>query len=167
MTKPTQKEEQSTHAISKLIEHLEEMKTSFGARAMRLVGVDTAITLARQVEEEQKIDENTSDGYHTFGELYEHRIRLFIALCKALRNDPQYQTGQKADIWCSVLHSDGTKFEDWFILGIGKERGEQITYHLPARFWNEVCEFAQVLEKAPEYDSHTSDDVLKRLKNTL
>jgi hypothetical protein len=112
---------------------------------------------------EEKITENTSDGYHTFKELYEHRILLFIALCRILRNDPQYQTGQKSEIWCSVLHSDGTKYDDWFILGIGKEKGEQITYHLPARFWNEVCEFAFVLDKAPEWDGHTSEDVLKRL----
>lgn len=112
--------------------------------------------------------ENTnevSDGYHTFGELYEHRIRLFISLCRILRNDPQYQTGKKAEIWCSVFHSDGSQWDDWFILGIGKEKGEQITYHIPSRFWNEVCEFAQVLEKAPKYDGHTASDVLERLKD--
>jgi len=95
------------------------------------------------------------DGYHTFDELYEHRIRLFIALCKAYH----------PPVWCSVLHSDGSKYEDWFILGMGREKGKQITYHLPARFWNEVCEFAEVLEKAPEFDGHTSQDVLERLKN--
>jgi hypothetical protein len=27
-----------------------------------------------------------SDGYHTFGELYDHRIQLFIALCKMMCN---------------------------------------------------------------------------------
>ena len=48
-------------------------------------------------------------------------------------------------------------------MGIGKEKGKQITYHLPARYWHEVCEFAEILEKAPEWDGHTSDDVLKRL----
>jgi len=68
------------------------------------------------------------------------------------------------DIWCSTLHSDGSSFGDWFILGINKEKGKQITYHLPARFWHEVCEFAEVLERAPEWDGHTSEDVLERLK---
>ena len=109
--------------------------------------------------------ENTgciSDGYHTFDELYEHRIRLFIALCKELAWEDE--PSQHVDIWCSTKHSDGSSFGDWFVLGIGKEKGEQITYHLPARFWNEVCKFAQVLDKAPEYDGHTSDDVLERLK---
>ena len=105
-----------------------------------------------------------SDGYHTFDELYEHRIVLFIALCKILYADPQYQTGQKADIWRSKLHSDGTSFDGWFIMGIGRNKGEQITYHLPISKWDET-EFAETREKAPEFDGHTSDDVLERLKN--
>ena len=104
------------------------------------------------------------DGYHTFGELYEHRIVLWIALCKILYNDPQYQTGQKADVWRSELHSDGTSFDGWFIMGIGRNKGEQITYHLPISKWEET-EFAETREKAPEFDEHTSDDVLERIKN--
>ena len=31
-----------------------------------------------------------SDGYHSFGELYDHRITLFITLCKILDKDPLY-----------------------------------------------------------------------------
>ena len=104
---------------------------------------------------------DASDGYHTFTELYEHRIQLYIALCRERVNVvPDYDY----PVWCSTLHHDGSSFGDWFILGMGKEKGKQITYHLPARFWNEVCEFAEVIEKAPEWDGHTSNDVLKRLK---
>lgn len=103
----------------------------------------------------------TCDGYHTFEELYEHRIILYIALCKDLAAQKELH------IWASTLHSDGTSFGDWFVLGIHKEKGNQITYHLPARFWGEVCEFAEILEKAPDYDNHTSDDVLERIKNLL
>ncbi len=106
---------------------------------------------------------DVSDGYHTFGELYEHRIVLFISLCKILRNDPQYQTGQKAEIWRSKLHSDNTMFDGWFIMGIGKEKEEQITYHLPIKKWKDT-EFAFTLDKAPEWDGHNSAAVLKRLK---
>ena len=95
------------------------------------------------------------DGYHSFEELYEHRIRLYIQLAKSVI--------AVNSVWCSTKHSDGSTFGDWFVLGINKERGEQITYHLPARFWNEVCEFSEVLEFAPCYDGHTSDAVLYRL----
>lgn len=109
--------------------------------------------------------EEISDGYHTFDELYEHRTVLFIVLCKRLSYvvDP---LEQPAKIWRSKKHSDGKLIfgGKWFVLGINKEKGEQITYHLPIEKWEE-CIFAETLDKAPEYDGHTSDDVLKRLKN--
>lgn len=101
-----------------------------------------------------KETDNISDGYHTFGELYEHRNTLFIALCK---------TRQVGEIWRSKLHFDGTMFEGVFILGIRKEKGRQISYHLPLSTWEET-NFAQTLEKAPEFDGHTSQDTLERLK---
>lgn len=99
------------------------------------------------------------DGYHTFTELYEHRHRLFIALMKA--------HPEKA--WHSKVHSDGSIMEGWFIAGIHTKNGD-ITYHLPMRFWDELfyCKgdapCVTTLEKAPEFDGHTSEDVLQRLK---
>lgn len=100
------------------------------------------------------------DSYHTFRELYDHRIELFIALCRTNR----YSDGGAGPTWRSKLHSDGSKFDGWFILGLGKREGQQITYHLPESKW-ESCDFAETLEKAPEFDGHTSEDVLKRLSN--
>ncbi len=112
-------------------------------------------------------DMEAQDGYHTFGELYEHRITLFIALCQLLRREESaigmVEQG-KGFVWRSKLHSDGTKFEGWFILGIGKENGKQITYHLPLSKWDDT-NFADTLEKSPEWDGHSAEDVLKRLKN--
>ena len=37
---------------------------------------------------------------------------------------------------------------------------KQITYHLPLSKWEETG-FAETLEKAPEFDGHTPDDVLE------
>ena len=108
---------------------------------------------------------NISDGYHTFGELYEHRITLYITMLsrmdasKDIFGDPMY----KDLIWKSKAHSDGSVWDGWFILGIFKNPGEQITYHLPMDKWDS-CYFAGELEKAPEWDGHTSNDVLERLK---
>lgn len=112
-----------------------------------------------------KIDENTSDGYHTFKELYEHRIALFKALMWA----------HWKNAWASKVHADGSIFEGWFIAGIHTPKGD-ITYHLPIKDWeelfkcrpdetgnNNIC--IMTLDKAPEFDGHTSDDVLERLKN--
>jgi hypothetical protein len=107
-----------------------------------------------------------SDGYHSFGELYEHRIRLFLALCKERKfhADTITELGGIAKgqhhVWAFVENES----EEWFLMGINKEKGEQITYHLPARFWSEVCEFAEILKEKPEFDGHTSADVLERLK---
>lgn len=103
-----------------------------------------------------------SDGYHTMDELYEHRIVLYVTLCRLLAKDLDHN-----GIWCSTKHSDGSTFGDWFVLGIGKEgdKDRQITYHLPARYWEEVCKFAKVLERAPKWDGHSSADVLERLKH--
>ena len=55
-------------------------------------------------------DMDASDGYHTFTELYEHRIALFIALCRARSEDDKFYGID--EIWRSKLHSDGTSFED-------------------------------------------------------
>lgn len=103
-------------------------------------------------------DMDASDGYHTFTELYEHRHTVFIALCRVL-----VESANHNGVWRSKLHSDGSAYEGWFILGIAKKLGEQITYHLPISKW-ESTDFAETLEKAPEYDGHTPEDVLNRLK---
>lgn len=113
------------------------------------------------IEETGKI----SDGYHTFDELYDHRIGLYISLCKTLASiNAMLPPGESyRSIWRSKLHGDGSSFEGWFILGINKVPGQQITYHLPLSRWDET-DFAAILEKAPEFDGHTPVDVLERLK---
>lgn len=101
--------------------------------------------------------QQVSDGYHTFGELYDHRITLYIALCDQLTD--------KLPVWRSKRHSDGELAfgGGWFVLGIGIDEGKQITYHLPELYWND-CDFAETFVHAPEFDGHSSSDVLMRLK---
>lgn len=107
-----------------------------------------------------------SDGYHTIEELYDHRVALFIALCRQFeKTDIGHEISMPKNVWCSRLHSDGSSYDGWFILGLFHEKGKQITYHIPERFWDECVSFCMVLENAPEYDGHTSADVLERLKN--
>lgn len=105
-----------------------------------------------------------SDGYHTFGELYGHRVTLWIAFCRLLAITPAFQ--QNFPVWRSKLHSDGSSFEGWFILGLFAEAGKQITYHLPMSEWENTW-FADTLEQAPEFDGHTAADVLQRLPNLI
>jgi hypothetical protein len=44
-----------------------------------------------------------------------------------------------------------------------KNKIEIMTYHLPLVEWDNTS-FAQTLERAPEYDGHTPNDVLERIK---
>lgn len=106
-----------------------------------------------------KADTNQiNDGFHSFKQLYDHRIGLFIALCR------EYNANRDHDkrVWKSQLHSDGSSMDGWFVMGIGTKRGEQITYHLPMVIWNKL-EDIKTLKKAPKFDGHTPDEVLFRL----
>jgi len=107
-----------------------------------------------------------SDGYHTFDDLYEHRITLYIALCKTMANKRYYGSdgNRQLGVWKSRRHSDGSVWDGWYLLGIFSEPGEQITYHLPTSRWD-ACDFAQEVDAAPPFDGHTSSDVLQRISN--
>lgn len=105
---------------------------------------------------------NISDGYHTFGELYETRAVLNIALFKYIRWSNKLADGPNP-VWRSKLHADNTMFEGMFILGVGSKPGEQITFHYHLDKWDD-CDFAETLEKAPEFDGHTPAEALERIK---
>jgi hypothetical protein len=107
-----------------------------------------------------------SDGYHTFDELYEHRIVNYITLLRKqakINSLPGESNEGDLKPWRTQTHSDGSVWDGWFLLGIGITTGKQITYHLPMSKWDE-CDFAMDVVSAPEWDGHTSADVLERLK---
>ena len=96
---------------------------------------------------------DTSDGYHTFNELYEHRHALFIAL---VISHPDIS-------WRSKKHHDGTSMEGWFICGMRLPTGD-ISYHLPMSKWEDLdTSGIDTLDVGVEWDGHTSADVVKRL----
>ncbi len=112
-----------------------------------------------------------SDGDHTMDELYEHRYRLFLALGRLydklpggkIRSQVDGTQHVKSKVWRTLTHSDGTPtYKRYFLMGIGYDEGEQISYHLPMRLWEEAS-FAETLEKGPEFDGHTSLHVAMRL----
>lgn len=98
-----------------------------------------------------------SDGFHSMDELYEHRHELFIALCRQLNAAGGY------DVWRSKLHDDDTMYPGQFVLGIHIEKGKQISYHLPIERWEDTAFVQETRDKAPAWDKHSSQDVLKRL----
>jgi hypothetical protein len=92
-----------------------------------------------------------SDGYHTFHDLYAHRIALFLALCRAVGMG-----------WKSRVHADGSAFDGWFIAGVTLPMVGEITYHLPNEAWDEAAHL-QTVAFAPPWDGHTPEDVVQRL----
>jgi hypothetical protein len=97
---------------------------------------------------------DTSDGYHTFNELYEHRHSLFIALANSYLSIS----------WKSKFHDDGTMWDGWFIAGMRLPTGD-ITYHLPIKCWDLLR--CKEIEKAYPWDGHTSHDVVNRLNKWI
>lgn len=98
-----------------------------------------------------------SDGYHTFGELYAHRIELYIALCRILATS---DLRDNYYVWRSIPESG------WFIMGVVLPGGAQISYHLPESMQDRVG-FAEVRTTPVAFDGHTSDDVLIRLREIV
>ena len=84
-----------------------------------------------------------SDKWHTFDELYFHRMILFLSL----------QLAHKDRSWKSKQHHDGTMFDDSFIVGIDTPDG-QYSYHYDLEYWD-LFKAIKELDKAPEYDGHT------------
>ena len=101
--------------------------------------------------EPQPIDGNTSDGYHTFNELYHHRAVLFSVIVKNFA----------ARAWKSKLHADGTMYEGMFIVGIETPDG-QATYHYDVEpYWNLFR--CKEVDRAPEWDGHTPYQAIERI----
>ena len=109
-----------------------------------------AIKDLRKILDQESVGDYT-DGFHSFNELYHHRAVLFAALCKE----------RSEDAWKSRLHSDGSMFDSYFIVGLNTPLG-QFTYHYHKDYWD-MFDVKEV-SRAPEWDGHTSKDVERLLK---
>lgn len=100
---------------------------------------------------EPTITGETSDGYHTFNELYHHRAVLFSVIVKAFPDQA----------WKARKHSDGSMFDDMFIVGIDTPDGPA-TYHYDLDpYWDMFR--CKEIERAPEWDGHTAADAIERI----
>ena len=89
-----------------------------------------------------------SDGHHTFGELYYHRMMLTCVLFNMFSH------------LChkSWLHDDGTMFDDSFIVSIETPEGPY-SYHYNSKYWDmfDVVE----LDRSRPYDGHKPKDITR------
>lgn len=94
---------------------------------------------------------DTSDGYHTFNELYHHRAVLFSVIVKAFPDRA----------WKSRKHHDGSMYDGMFIVGIETPDG-QASYHYDINpYWDMFN--CKELEYAPEWDGHTPEQAIARI----
>ena len=98
-----------------------------------------------------EINGDTSDGYHTFNELYHHRAVLFSVIVRDHRELA----------WKACKHHDGTMYDGMFIVGIETPKG-QATYHYDLDPYWEMFD-CEEREYAPEWDGHTPDDAIARI----
>lgn len=91
-----------------------------------------------------------SDWYHTFNELYDHRIALYMKLVNTWLYDCHK----------SKKHNDWTERE-WRFICMMYIHWKQVSYHAPDKY-RDLFE-CEEREKADEWDWHTSNDVLSRL----
>lgn len=112
-----------------------------------------------------EINGETSDGYHTFNELYEFRMLYNAAWFNSLAFEfDEYGLGSKpVKSW---RHSDGELCfgGGWFVVSVTLPEG-QITNHYEEKDWSLFM--IDEVDKAPEWDGHTSKDVISRLRKHL
>lgn len=109
--------------------------------------------LKEKVKRQKDVIDNISDGWHTFGELYDYRMSLQIALLNT----------NKVISWKSKLHHDGSMLEGgYFICGIATPKG-QVTNHYKLEHWDKFK--IDAIERAPKWDGHTAKDCLERLES--
>jgi hypothetical protein len=106
---------------------------------------------------DERIFNTLGDGYHNLKQMYDMRLALTVALMEVLcevSNIP---------CWRAKLHHDGTMFIDYFIVGIELPVG-QVTWHYHIKHWDLFgMKNLTTLDRAPEFDGHTEDDVVRRL----
>lgn len=92
--------------------------------------------------------DDISDGYHTFDELYHHRMCLFSVICNLFPDKS----------WKSWKHHDDTMYDDYFIVGIDCPEG-QYSYHYHKSKWDMFK--VKELANAPEWDGHKPEDITR------
>ena len=129
----------------------------------RLAQPDSATHSADSAESfckpEPVVTGETSDGYHTFNELYEFRKAYNAALFN------EWAAHKKCFVHKSWKHHDGELCfgGGWFIV-VARLIGGQISNHYKAEDWD-LFQIPETDKALFEFDGHTGADVIEQLKN--
>jgi hypothetical protein len=147
------------------IEMYEYFRSMFGSG---IINTDI-LEKAKEMEKAQsEVTENTSDGYHTFKELYEFRKAYNVALFNewGLQKETYWEnirTTPKYNVHKSWRHNDGELCfgGGWFIVVAVLPTG-QISNHYKAEDWD-LFQIPENEKALFEFDGHTTEDVIERL----
>jgi len=132
-------------------EIVDEWCTSIGLTPSTMLWGKLSIALSQAFDEGRRaalpVTGETSDGYHTFNELYDHRCLLFINLCLCQPTKAYWRP----------------HYEEWPLIGLETTAG-QVTYHVPEKYLPLFKD--KINEGGPEWDGHTASQVVDRLRNT-
>ena len=146
--------EAALKAIRARAEELEKLSISRREKAISVVVAYECAGIvgnASAVDAEPVITGETSDGYHTFNELYHHRAALFSVIIKAC----------SGKAWKAKKHEDGSMYDGMFIVGVETPDG-QATYHYDIDPYWEMFKCRE-LEYAPKWDGHTPQEAIERI----
>lgn len=134
-------------------------KGIFGENSSALNAIKAFISdllATREAQMIEAVDENTSDGYHTFKELYGFRKAYNAALFN------EWAKARKYNVHKSRRHADGEECfgGGWFIVMATLPTG-QISNHYELSDW-ELFQCDE-RERGDVWDGHTPQDVLDRL----
>ena len=113
---------------------------------------------------------DTSDGYHTFQQLYDQRSALLAALCNsiviAINLAGVDESCYPNFVFKSRRLHGGEAVDGYFLVGINcvsdtDSPAKWATWHCEDKWWD--ANVAPELELAPEWDGHTARDALERL----
>lgn len=107
-----------------------------------------------------EVSGETSDGFHTFNELYEFRLLYNAALFN------EWAAAGRYGVHKSWRHHDGSECfgGGWFIVMAQLPTG-QVSNHYPAEDWPLFA--VPERDRAAEWDGHTAADVAVRLRAFL
>jgi hypothetical protein len=116
-----------------------------------------AAAINAKITELLVVPEDTSDGYHTFKELYAFRLAYNALLFNEYAKQGKYST------YKSTWHSDGELpfGGGWFVVGCQLPTG-QITNHYELKDWDKFI--VPEVPRAPKWDGHTALQALERLQ---
>lgn len=124
-------------------------------RAMVVHGYDASPEEAAYVWKKAKVNkDDVSDGYHTFRELYMHRMALTLCM---LQDTSRFLSHK------SLRHHplDQPCFDDSFVV-MFYVQGKQCSYHYDLKYWDMFVS-VPTKEHADKWDGHTPENVVGRI----